>query len=282
MYYGYDICPKCKDKLIEREYSCEKEEDFEEYSEQVCTKCGRRLVLACTGNKKMDNDITIYKIILKEEAFIKEEKLFDTLRKINPTIVKEDIYINDFVIFEGKAHSAYNNIEMLSNHGIAYIVIPEYPYKRFVYPEFCMCFNCGGETVKKTQEIDVPKNSIRQGLYCESCKNWVLFHDYMKWELDKTIYKLSFFLVELNCANECTAKEELQNEIAQLSNKKIRNGKMIIWDSAKMLHYIMQKLNAIHVVYDIFPSYPHEIEEYQEDNEEFINEILEMNRRLYW
>lgn len=282
MYYGYDICPKCKDKLIEREYSCEREEDFEEYSEQVCPKCGKRLVLACTGNKKMDNDNTIYKIVLKEDHFIHKKERFNTLRKINPTIVKEDIYIKDFVLFEGKADSIYNNIEMLSNQGIAYIVIPEYPYNRFVYPEFCMCFHCGGETVKKTQEIDVPKNSIRRGLYCESCKNWVLFHDYMKWELDKTIYELSFYLQELNRVNACIVKENLQNEIAQLSNKEIRDGKIIIWDSAKELHYIMQKLNAIYVVYDISPSYPYEIEEYQEDNEEFINEILEMNRKLYW
>ncbi len=35
MYFGYDVCPKCMNTLIEREQSMEND-DFEEYSGKYC------------------------------------------------------------------------------------------------------------------------------------------------------------------------------------------------------------------------------------------------------
>jgi hypothetical protein len=44
MYYGYDICPKCKNELIIRR-GCKKHiDDFSKCGGDICRKCGNKLV----------------------------------------------------------------------------------------------------------------------------------------------------------------------------------------------------------------------------------------------
>lgn len=62
MYYGYDMCAKCRNKLIERVQVKERIQDFEKYGGK-CKKCGNTMRLTCLGENKKDD--TLYKITFR-------------------------------------------------------------------------------------------------------------------------------------------------------------------------------------------------------------------------
>ena len=41
MYYGYDICPKCRNKFFERKDVKENEHDFDVYNDTCCENVGK-------------------------------------------------------------------------------------------------------------------------------------------------------------------------------------------------------------------------------------------------
>ena len=161
MYFGYDVCPKCMNILIEREQSMENENDFEEYSGKYCLVCGSKLVLACVGDKRIDN--TLYMIILSEISVSDKKDYIEILKKLDIDISLEEFNNRETVIFEGTAVDIYIKMEMLDSARMKYTVVPNFPFARMIYNQVCLCSKCGGETVQK---IENHKKYIKY-LYCK-------------------------------------------------------------------------------------------------------------------
>lgn len=151
MYFGYDVRPKCMNTLIEREQSMEN--DFEEYSGKYCLVCGSKLVLACVGDKRIDN--TLYKIILSEISVSDKRDYIEILKKLDIDISLEESNNREIVIFEGTAVDIYIKMEMLSSAGIKYTVVPKFPFARKIYNQVCFCSKCG---VKQFKRLKIIKN----------------------------------------------------------------------------------------------------------------------------
>lgn len=205
MYFGYDICPKCKNMLIERDESNENINAFKEYSGRRCLICGSRLVLACVGDEKIDE--TTYKIIINNEAILDKEELVDILKKLNisiPTVIHSD---KKSIIFEGTADDVYIKINILDDTKIKYTVEPKFPFTKFIFNKVCLCSKCGSETVQKIQEEKHSKAQIIKGFYCENCNEWIIYNSFSKLQLDDKIYQLVFSLIDINNKPDCGAKK---------------------------------------------------------------------------
>lgn len=59
MKFFYELCPKCKDKLVEQIVG-----DFQEYTASSCPNCGGEMEFVLLGKKRATD--TTYKIILNE------------------------------------------------------------------------------------------------------------------------------------------------------------------------------------------------------------------------
>lgn len=149
MYFGYDVCPKCMNTLIERAQSMENANDFEKYSGKSCLVCGSKLVLACVGDKRIDN--TLYKIILSEISVSDRKDYVEILKKLDIDISLEELNNRETVIFEGTAVDIYIKMEMLDSARMKYTVVPNFPFARMIYNQVCLCSKCGGETVQKIE-----------------------------------------------------------------------------------------------------------------------------------
>ena len=75
------------------------------------------------------------------------------------------------------------------------------------------------------------------------------------------------------------AKSKLVYDLDNLSDIKEQGDKIIISWKAEEVYGILQKLIAINASYNITPPFIHKIEKYREFDEEFIREILELNKR---
>lgn len=274
MYFGYDVCPRCMNILIEREQSKENENDFEEYSGKCCLVCGSRLVLACVGDKRIDD--TLYKIILSEISVSDKKYYIEILKKLDIDISLEEFNNRETVIFEGTGDDIYIKMEMLDGAGIKYTVMPKFPFARKIYNQVCLCSKCGGETVQK---IEIHKEYINKGFYCENCKDWELYNSFSRLQLDDTVYRLEFSRKEIDNKTDSGAKSELLNGLDNISDIKEQGDEIIILGKAEMIYDILQKLIAMNAAYDITPPFIHKIEKYREFDEELIREILELNKR---
>ena len=274
MYFGYDVCPKCMNTLIERAQSMENANDFEEYSGKYCLVCGRKLVLACVGDKRIDN--TLYKIILSEISVSDKKDYVEILKKLDIDISLEELNNRETVIFEGTAVDIYIKMEILDSARMKYTVTPKFPFARMIYNQVCLCSKCGGETVQK---IESHKEYINKGFYCENCKDWMLYHSFSRLQLDDTNYQLVFSLKEINCKPECGAKNELLYDLNNLTEKVKRENKIYISGKADKIYSILQMLIAMDVTYEITPPFIHKIGKYREFDDKLIEEILESNRK---
>ena len=274
MYFGYDVCPKCMNTLIEREQSMEDENDFEEYSGKYCLVCGSKLVLACVGDKRIDN--TLYKIILSEISVSDKKNYIEILKKLDIDISLEELKNREIVIFEGSAVDIYIKMEILDNAGMKYTVVPKFPFARKIYNQVCFCSKCGGETIQK---IENHKEYIKKGFYCENCKSWELYYSFNRLQLDDTIYRLKFSRKEIDNKTDSGAKSELLYELDNLSDIKEQGDEIIILGKAEMIYDILQKLIAMNVAYDITPPFIHKINKYREFDDTLIEEILESNKK---
>ena len=274
MYFGYDVCPKCMNTLIEREQSMGNENEFEEYSGKYCLVCGNKLVLACVGDKRIDN--TLYKIILSEISVSDKKDYVEILKELDIDISLDKLHNRETVIFEGTAVDIYIKMEMLDSAGMKYTVVPEFPFARMIYNQVCLCSKCGGETVQK---IENHKKYIKKGFYCENCKDWLLYNCFSRLQLDDMVYKLEFSWKEIDNKIDSGAKSELLYELDNLFDVKKQENKIYILGKAEEVYGILQKLIALNVSYNITPSFIHKIEKYREFDEELIGEILEFNKK---
>ena len=274
MYFGYDVCPKCMNTLIERAQSMENANDFEKYSGKSCLVCGSKLVLACVGDKRIDN--TLYKIILSEISVSDKKDYVEILKELDIDISLDKLHNRETVIFEGTAVDIYIKMEMLDSAGMKYTVVPEFPFARMIYNQVCLCSKCGGETVQK---IENHKEYINKGFYCEYCKDWVFYHSFSRLQLDDTNYQLVFSLKEINRKPECGAKNELLYDLDNLTDKVKRENKIYISGKADKIYSILQMLIAMDVTYEITPPFIHKIGKYREFDDKLIEEILELNRK---
>ena len=250
------------------------ENEFEEYSGKYCLVCGNKLVLACVGDKRIDN--TLYKIILSEISVSDKKDYVEILKELDIDISLDKLHNRETVIFEGTAVDIYIKMEMLDSAGIKYTVVPEFPFARMIYNQVCLCSKCGGETVQK---IENHKEYINKGFYCEYCKDWVFYHSFSRLQLDDTNYQLVFSLKEINRKPECGAKNELLYDLDNLTDKVKRENKIYISGKADKIYSILQMLIAMDVTYEITPPFIHKIGKYREFDDKLIEEILELNRK---
>lgn len=77
MLYTFNLCPKCKDKLIEQDVA--KEED---YKVIYCPNCGSAMEPALSGEEKAED--TTYKIVLNNVRILhnRSDKCLKTIMQI--------------------------------------------------------------------------------------------------------------------------------------------------------------------------------------------------------
>lgn len=268
MYYGYDICPKCRNKFFERKDVKENEHDFDVYNDTCCEKCGERLVLACVGKKKMDD--TIYRITFRttqsNEVFLK------TLCEVNDSdlrIEKDKLADEKNIVLEGDAIHTFLSMDILTGSTISYKVEPDFPFACIGNYEFCLCPVCGSKTIVKTEEMQGEGDYMLQGFFCEKCNEWVMNCSVSKLALDNTVYCLKFTLEEKNDIK----LEKIRSLVECLPNK-LQNGQIVISDKAEDMYELLQHLKAEQISYEIEPTFPHKITAYEEVTEEDLKEIL--------
>lgn len=271
MYYGYDICPKCKDELIERKQPMRQQEEFKKCGEGTCSKCGRNLVLACVGKQEKTN--AVYKINLKRKHDWEkvEGKYIEVLMKVgncSEDVAKKKLNTSDEIIFEGDFLNTYLGMELLDDAEIGYSVIPEFPFIRYLHHDISMCPNCGDETIEKTEELD--DLYIKQGMFCEKCNEWVVYCCISKLSKDETTYTLSFLLEE----SESKDRERILKLLNDVANKKILHNSISVSERADKMYDIISILESCNINYKIIPKFPYEIEKNEEVSEDFLKNIL--------
>lgn len=93
--------------------------------------------------------------------------------------------------------------------------------------------------------------------------------------MDDTIYKLSIFLKKRN--KESTAK--IKKLIEELPNKELLDEIIIVKYKAETIQEIMKRLNAMNINFVIEPTYPYEVNNYRESDQNLIDEILDLNKK---
>lgn len=54
---------------------------------------------------------------------------------------------------------------------------------------------------------------------------------------------------------------------------------IIVKDKAETIHEIMKRLNAMNINFVIEPTYPYEVNNYRESDQNLIDEILDLNKK---
>lgn len=259
MNYTYMICPKCRNKLIE-------ENKLESNAKQICPICGNQLVIALWGEQKIDD--TIYKIILNDKPILWDTSIdglkegltrYDFDVDVDELVQKLEFGNGDEILFEGDAIHTYFFMEALDCMIAFYHVIPEFPFQRSIEPDLALCPECGSKTVEKLEEIKDDSDCLRQGWFCECCKEWLTSCNIPKEELGDDIYKLIFSVSELNIQENNIEKEQLINKIKNSQSKKIQEDEIIISDNTSGIFSYLVLLKDIHINYKIEPPFPYAI-----------------------
>lgn len=273
MYYGYDICPKCKDRLMER---CQENEKFERYSGEKCDKCGSKLRLALIGEKRVDE--TIYEITVSPWHINNKNKCVQAIMELyncEYSVAEKKMETKETVLFKGDILHVYLTMEWLCElYGIDdFDVSPEFPFLRIAYID---CPDCGGDTCYKIAESE-KEGYMLTGYFCENCNSWVANNYTPKINLDETKYKVTFSLQEIDREEDEKIKEqveEVKELISRCSERKIRQNEIMIRACADEIHMILQDLEALHVDYNIEPRYPYPVIPVSEED---LKEILQLN-----
>lgn len=276
LHYIFELCPKCMDKLVER-----KIDDFQEYIAGYCPNCGSMLENVFSGKNKADD--VLYKIILDKilDKDKWDEKCLETIMKISELNKEETlkkISIEGSTIFVGDLLHTYLNLRILDQMDtiVSYRVIPDFPYAR---PFTMLCPDCGQETVYRKQELN--KESMKHGLYCEKCKEWVMYKVSPKSQVDDTKYYLEAVLEKV----KREVKEQITDKLQNLYDKKIEHDRIIVLDKARNIEDVLSILEAYNIPYDINPPYPYKVPEIKptfknEWTEEEIRKLIEANPGL--
>lgn len=188
----YEMCPHCMNQLIERKQPIDDGESI-----NYCPKCGKKMVMACFGEHKIDD--TIYKIILND-VFLSHNR--DKFVKFLSTLIKignldfnaalEKCRAKDSMIFEGNISDTYVNMGLLDDFApdIHYTVVPPFPFESLITPFVSLCPICGNETIHKSENLDDPKDYVRDGYFCEKCQDWVVVTEMPKEDDDMEMLRL--------------------------------------------------------------------------------------------
>ncbi len=267
MYYGYDICPKCMDELIEREQCESCEEDFPSHTDQVCKKCGTRLALACVGENKIDD--TIYYISFRDEnEYRKCQSVVEEIRNIGAIVEKSST--QDALIIRGDFLQTYLTMDILTGACVSYTVTPDFSFSRYLVADICPV--CGNYTCEKEIDIDNPPDYVQHGIFCEHCNDWVMFTSTWKLAMDDAIYHLKFS--EANMQQQ--SKELMLKEINNVSNVNKDTTHYEVYGKATEIYELLKVLTTYEVSYDIAPPFPYELPEYVEIDEAYLMSILEL------
>ncbi len=191
MYHVFDVCPKCKDKLYERE-QMEEEKYFSPVAEICCPHCGTRLIMVCCGEKEPDD--TMYKVFLIDALVDddKKEKCIEILMEIGHCDKNEALdrlNVENSCICEGSFQEVCLGLEKLDNLGcvICYEVEPEFPYTRLANTNMYFCPICEEIAVDKIEELTNDSAWVKKGTFCEHCNEWVTYSVVSKDSLDEKI-----------------------------------------------------------------------------------------------
>ena len=248
MWYVFDLCPKCRDRLVEKAV-----DNLSRSEGGCCPNCGSKMDEVFYGDKKEEN--AVYKITLNRAQEIKEKYLYIIMQMGNFSEEEalEKIGERDSISFEGDLLKTYLNLELADKmwdiHD--YAVTPPFPYKRF-YIARC---DCGERAVYKAEKIN--DEEFMAGFFCERCRDYVWYDICNEIERDLTEYQLKIPLKE--GMNE--GQREIMRKVNQLNldDKEVLEDEIIIRDEAKNIEIFLEIAEAYNISYEIDPPYFHKI-----------------------
>ncbi len=263
--YVYEICPYCMDQLYERK------QPIDDAVINCCPKCGSKMEYACLGEYKIDD--TIYKIILNNVAIPnsgdKKNKFIETLMRVgkfNREEAQKICRTKNTLIFEGNVSETYVNINLLEDFvpDIHYTVNPPFALESLLNPFVSICPICGNRTVTRTEDVNNRSEDIKSGIYCETCKDWIMFDICSKAEVDDTKYYVEVPLEGID--SEVMKKimhtfDGLCNIFDSACNKRLEEKRIIVQDRAQNIEDLLCTLEYYKIPYKIDPPYPHKIPE---------------------
>lgn len=252
----FELCPKCKDRFVERVI-----EDFQEYVAGTCPKCGGKMKFVLSGRKRVNN--TTYKIVINKIDYMKKwidrcVKIIMEIGKIDKKEAVKRMKTKNSVIFEGDLFHTYLNLRLLDKISslIEYTVIPNFPYGRAMT---MMCPDCGGDANCKI--VNIGNGLCESGFYCEKCCDWIVYNVFSQFEVDETYFYLEASIEEADVA----IKEMILENIENVCDKKIEHEKIILRDNARNLEIILSIMESYNITYRIEPSYPYKIPKWNSD-----------------
>lgn len=272
MLYTFNLCPKCKDKLVEQDIVRE-----EDYKVICCPNCGSEMELALSGEEKAED--TTYKIVLNNVRLLhnRRDKCLKTIMQIgncNEKEALEKLSAKNSVIFEGDLLNTYLSLRCLDKvgHMVDYTVVPQFPYARtFVQ----ICPQCEEEAVYK--KVEVEEDKVKAGCFCEKCNEWIFYDIKDKYEFDETMYHLKISVKEIQGQD----KREILRAIDELCNKETEEDQIVIHDLARNIVYLLELLETNYIEYEIEPPYPHKIRTFKKEwTDEDIARLIAANPGL--
>ncbi|MCM1100438.1 MAG: hypothetical protein NC079_01630 [Clostridium sp.] len=267
MYYVLDICPKCMDKLYERERPM-KDEEYAPVSEASCPNCGHRLIEACVGETKPDSTVydTTYKIFIRYTPDSHEKEATDIVMKLghcSRDAALEKLGTKNSFLCEGNLLETYLNKRELQkvNWFLGYKTEPEFPYDIPAF--FFFCPTCEGIPVEKTEVLEDGSYEVETGIFCEKCNKWVdSFYTTLK-DVDNTIYHLKASLQGV----ESNVKKKLLEELEEYEDweirKEVTEEGFTVDGRATGISGILIELKSNGIGFEIAPVYPYEIPVYK-------------------
>lgn len=250
MRYIFELCPECRDKLVERNI-----DDFQEYHESICPNCGSTMHGVLFGKKRAED--AIYKITLNKLRDISKhgDRCFDIIRSISgldKEAVIEKTGFGDCAIFEGDLLNTYLVLRELDKieYMINYHVTPEFPYAR----EFSMmCSNCGEEAEYRV--VYGKDDDVTGGFFCERCNEWVMYTGFCRADVDETEY-----CIEISAEGiEDDVREKILYNIGLLWERKIEGDSIKARGQSVEIRDTLTMLEAYNIPYIVTPLYPYEI-----------------------
>ena len=257
MWYVFDLCPKCRDRLVEKVV-----DNLSKSEGGCCPNCGSKMDEVFCGDKKEEN--AVYKITLNRAQEIKE-KYLDVIMQMgnfSEEEALEKIGERDSISFEGDLLKTYLNLELADKMWdiYDYTVTPPFPYKRF-YIARC---DCGERAVYRAEKIN--DEEFMAGFFCEKCRDYVLYRICSEIEDDLTWYQLKIPLK----AGMDEGQREIMGKVNQLhlDDKEVLEDEIIIRDVAKNIEVFLEIANAYHIAYEINPPYFHKIPSLKKEHTE--------------
>ena len=172
MLYTFNLCQKCKDKLVKQDVARK-----EDYKTMYCPNCRREMTPALVGEEKLDDAENVtYKIVLNEviidEMRDKCVKVIMQIGNFSEQEALEKYNTENSVIFEGDLLNTYFSLLRLREecYYLHCTVIPPLPYKIL---SVVLCPDCGEVATYKKEEAGEGK--VREGWFCEKCNEWIAY-----------------------------------------------------------------------------------------------------------